>query len=319
MPKGGLGKGLGAIFGNDAPELIKEADKEIKNSSRNKRNANASKADSSAKTNEDKDNVSRETSTLKISLIEPNAGQPRKNFDKESLDELTESIKKYGVIQPVIVRKKGELYTIIAGERRWRAAKQAGLKEIPVIIKEIEDRESAEISIIENIQREDLNPVEEARAYKTLIDEYGLKQEDIAERVSKNRSTITNSLRLLNLCDEVLDMLESGQISAGHARCLITVEDKETQKLLADRIVEAGLSVRETEKLVKNPDAVRKGKEKKTKETKEKNIYIADIERRIGEELGTQVVINEGKKGSGKIVIDYYSQDDLDKIIAKLM
>ena len=260
--------------------------------------------------------VSRET-FIAISRIEPNQNQPRKKFDPETLQELADSMKQYGVLQPLLVKKNGMMYEIIAGERRWRAAKLAGLKEIPVLIKSFNDQESAEISIIENIQREDLGPIEEARAYQALIEGYGLTQEEVASRVAKNRTTITNSLRLLQLSEPVLKLLSDGILSAGHARALLSISDAELQKTLADLVAEKKLSVRETEKLVK--EALKKKKAKENDEIEQElNMYLIDASRKLTELLGTKVQILQGARGKGKVQIEYYNTDDLNKIIDRL-
>ncbi|MDO4437836.1 MAG: ParB/RepB/Spo0J family partition protein [Eubacteriales bacterium] len=329
--KKALGKGLGSIFGRDdlEEEVIhkKNTDKTISDnklsSVSNKRSKEITnkeetyiKKNKLINTESDKDeNVSRET-LIKISLIEPNKTQPRKIFDEEPLKELAESIKKYGILQPLIVKKNGIMYEIIAGERRWRAAKLAGLTEVPVIIRDFEKQEAAEIAIIENIQREDLGAVEEARAYQALINEFGLTQEEVANKVFKNRTTITNSIRLLSLCDEVLKLLEENKITAGHARCLVTIEDPEVQLSIANEIISKKLSVRNTEKLVKS---IGKNKtDSKSEAEQELDMYLIDIARKLTGELGTKVQIKQGVKGKGKIEIDYYSEDDLNKIIEKL-
>lgn len=254
---------------------------------------------------------------VKTALIEPNRSQPRTKFDEESLKELAASIEKYGVLQPLLVKQNGMLYEIIAGERRWRAAKLAGLKDVPVIIKDFEPQERAEIAIIENIQREDLGPVEEARAYQALIDGYGLTQEEVAERVSKNRSTVTNSLRLLQLSEKVLGMLSDGALSAGHARCLIPLAAAEQEALAAD-IVQKKLSVRETEKLAKSLASGKKKKKQKDEAEQELSMYLIDLARKLTASLNTKVLIKQGSRGHGKIEIDYYSDDDLEKIISRL-
>ena len=248
---------------------------------------------------------------MKISDIEPNREQPRKNFDKEALQELADSIKQFGIIQPIVVQKKDDYYEIIAGERRWRAAKLAKLKEVPVIIKEYSNREVMEIALIENIQRKDLNPIEEALAYKSLIDEYSLKQEELANRVSKSRTAIANSMRLLKLTDSVQNMLINDEISMGHARALLTLEQEDLQIEAAKTIVSKGLSVRDTEKLVKsilNPKQV-----KLPIPSAEAAIYDA-IANKLREKMGTKVSINHKKNGKGKIEIDYYSQAELERI-----
>ena len=249
---------------------------------------------------------------MKISDIEPNREQPRKNFDKEALQELADSIKQFGIIQPIVVQKKDDYYEIIAGERRWRAAKLAKLKEVPVIIKEYSNREVMEIALIENIQRKDLNPIEEALAYKSLIDEYSLKQEELANRVSKSRTAIANSMRLLKLTDSVQNMLINDEISMGHARALLTLEQEDLQIEAAKTIVSKGLSVRDTEKLVKsilNPKQV-----KLPIPSAEAAIYDA-IANKLREKMGTKVSINHKKIGKGKIEIEYYSQEELERLL----
>ena len=248
---------------------------------------------------------------VKISEIDPNIGQPRKKFDEDELLELAESIKIHGVIQPIIVTKRGKRYEIIAGERRWRASKLAGLTKIPAVIREYTDKEIMEVSLIENIQRQDLNPIEEAVAFKNLIDEYKMKQDDLAERVSKSRSAITNALRLLKLDDKVKAMLAEGLISTGHARALLAVEDKSKQQILATRIFDEKLSVRETEKLVKQ---ILENKEsKKEKKPSEKLIY-KKLEDSLKSIIGSKVSIKSKDNGKGKIEIDYYSIEELDRI-----
>ncbi|MBR3401793.1 MAG: ParB/RepB/Spo0J family partition protein [Parasporobacterium sp.] len=249
---------------------------------------------------------------LKISQVEPNRNQPRKQFDKESLQELAGSIKQYGIIQPIIVAKKDDYYEIIAGERRWRAAKMAGLKEVPVVIKEYSEKEIAEISLIENIQRENLNPIEEAKAYKSLIEEYNLTQEELSERISKSRTQITNTMRLLKLHDKVQKMLIDGSISAGHARALLGLEIQEEQLLTAQKIVAENLSVRQTEDLVRqinNPP-----KSKKSSPKIKNSVFYKDLEKRMTEALGTKVKINQKEQGKGRIEISYFSEDELDRI-----
>lgn len=249
---------------------------------------------------------------VKLSQIEPNKSQPRKNFNEDSLIELSESIKQFGVIQPLIVHKKEDYYEIIAGERRWRAAKLAGLKEIPVIIREYSDEERMEIALIENLQREDLNPVEEALAYKSLIKEYNLKQDEIAEKVSKSRTAVTNSMRLLNLPEEVQNMIVDEMISSGHGRALLAIEDKKIQINIANKIFEEKLSVRETEKLVK---ALNHPKEKKEKEEYIDTFIYEKFENDFKEILGSNVSIKRKSKDKGKIEIDYYSNEDLERIM----
>ena len=249
---------------------------------------------------------------VKLSQVEPNKSQPRKNFNEDSLIELSESIKQFGVIQPLIVQKKDDYYEIIAGERRWRAAKLAGLKEIPVIIREYSDEERMEVALIENLQREDLNPVEEALAYKSLIKEYNLKQDEIAEKVSKSRTAVTNSMRLLNLPEEVQNMIVDEMISSGHGRALLSIEDEKIQINIANKIFEEKLSVRETEKLVK---ALNNPKEKKEKEEYTDTFIYEKFENDFKEILGRNVSIKRKSKDKGKIEIDYYSNEDLERIM----
>ena len=262
----------------------------------------------------------KQTETIvKIAKVEPNRDQPRKNFDEDALQELADSIKQFGMLQPILVQNRKDYYEIIAGERRWRAAKIAGLKEIPVIIRNYTNQEIVEISLIENIQREDLNPIEEALAYKRLLEEFQLKQDEVAERVSKSRTAVTNSMRLLKLCDGVQQMIIDDMLSTGHARALIPIEDQEMQLQLAQRIFDEKLSVREVEKLVKS--LLKPEHEKPKKETPPQNIqYIyQDIENKLKEKFSRKVeIISKGKNGSGKIEIEFYSNDDLDRLIETL-
>lgn len=251
-------------------------------------------------------------SIVKLRLIEANSNQPRKVFDEDTLAELAESIKKYGVIQPIVVRKVEDHYEIVAGERRWRAAKLAGLREMPVIIREYTDREMAEISLIENLQREDLNPIEEAKAYQTLITTYNLRQEDIAECVSKSRTVITNALRLLKLSEKVQTMLVEGLISTGHAKALLSLEDEGQQFEIAEKIIDEQLSVRETEKLVRN--ILNPKEEKKQPEFSNQSIYDT-IEEKMKSKIGTMVKIKRKGENKGKIEIEYYNTEDLERII----
>ncbi|MBC8574370.1 ParB/RepB/Spo0J family partition protein [Jingyaoa shaoxingensis] len=250
--------------------------------------------------------------TLKITEVEPNREQPRKNFDEDALLELADSIKQYGVIQPLIVQKKADHYEIIAGERRWRAAKMAGVKEIPVIIKDYTDQQVMEISLIENIQREDLNPIEEAMAYKNLMEEFHLKQDEIAEKVSKSRTAVTNSMRLLKLDKRVQQMMIDDMISAGHARTLITIEDPDAQYNIATKIFDEKLSVRETEKLVK---LLQKPEVKKEKVEKVNSFIYKDIEEKMKAILGTKVTVDHKSNNKGKISIEYYSNEELERIL----
>lgn len=248
---------------------------------------------------------------LDIHKIEPNREQPRKFFEEESLKELADSIRQYGVLQPLLVQKKDDYYAIIAGERRWRAARLAGLKEVPVWIREMSRQESMEVALIENIQRQDLNPVEEAKAYQMLIQEFGLKHEDVAERVSKSRAAITNSMRLLKLDEVVLNMLIYGELTQGHARALLALSDEEAQKKAAQIIVEKNLSVRETEKLVKT---MSEPKPEKKPELPGQSAY-RDIEKKLKDQLGTKVAIHRKDENQGKIEISYYSVDELERIL----
>lgn len=286
-----LGKGLDALI----PSTL-EVDSKSKDTKEKKENEGEAKQET----------------YVKITMVEPNREQPRKNFDEDSLQELADSIKQFGLLQPILVQQRKDYYEIIAGERRWRAAKLAGLKEVPVIIKNLTEQEIVEISLIENIQREDLNPIEEAQAYKRLLTEFDLKQDEVAERVSKSRTAVTNSMRLLKLSDEVQQMVIDDMISTGHARALLAVEDREQQYLLAQRIFDEKLSVREIEKIVKAL-----GKPAKPK--KEKNVSLdivyQDLEEKLKQKLSTKVAISGKGDGSGKIEIEFYSHDDLDRIL----
>ncbi len=290
--KGGLGKGLNALI----PPSTEE--KKV-----------VEKVNSSLISETDKETM------VNITKVEPNRTQPRKNFDEDALQELSDSIKQFGVIQPLIVQDRKDHYEIIAGERRWRAAKKAGLKEVPVIIKNYTDQEIVEISIIENIQREDLNPIEEALAYKRLLEEFNLKQDQVAERVSKSRTAVTNSMRLLKLGDKVQQMIIDEMISTGHARAILSIEDPEEQYNLAQRIFDEKLSVREVEKIMKNYG--KPVKEKKTKDTQLEVIY-QDIEEKLKQKLGAKVVINSKGNGAGKMEIEFYTHDDLEKLVDML-
>ena len=244
--------------------------------------------------------------------MEPNRDQPRKNFDEDALLELAESIKQFGLLQPILVQERDGYYEIIAGERRWRAAKIAGLKEVPVIIKNLTDQEIVEISLIENIQREDLNPIEEAQAYKRLLNEFHLKQDEVAERVSKSRTAVTNSMRLLKLCDEVQQMVVNEMITTGHARALLSIEDPEEQYMIAQKVFDEKMSVREVEKLVKN---LHKPEKPKKAENKSLEVIYQNIEEKLKESLGTKVSISSKENGAGKIQIEFYDHDDLDRLM----
>lgn len=275
-----------------------------------KRTARAQAQDSAANKNANK---SGEV-ILKINDVEPNKNQPRRTFNEDSLIELSESIKQHGIVQPLVVAKQKDYYEIIAGERRWRAAKIAGLKEVPVIIKDYSPQEIMEVALIENIQREDLNPIEEAKAYKNLIDEYNLKQDQVAEKVSKSRTAVTNALRLLKLDDRVQEMLINENISSGHARALLGLDDAEKQYNIATQIFDEKLSVRETEKLVKQINCPEQPPKPK-KELKNDFVY-RDIEEKLKEKIGTKVKINRKTEDKGKIEIEYYSPEELEKILA---
>ena len=269
------------------------------------------------------DNTNKKASELmvKISLVEPNRNQPRKMFDKDSLDELTKSVKQYGVLQPIIVKKIGNRYEIVAGERRWRAAQAAGLSEVPVVVRDYDDQKAKEIAIIENIQRTDLNPIEEALAYKSLIEEYNLTQEELSDKVSKNRSTITNSLRLLKLSKNIQQYMIDGQISSGHARALLSLEDEGKRELLALDIMKRSLSVRDTEKAAKalskkkNVELSDLTETSKEDTVRDLSLFYKEYEDSIQGVLGTKVHINQKDKNKGRIEIEYYSQVELDRIM----
>lgn len=286
--KRGLGKGVDSLIPKRSEE--KEKEKEI---------------------------VLKETDKIDINKIEPNAGQPRKNFNEDSLEELADSIKQHGLIEPIIVQqgKKG-FYNIIAGERRWRAAKIAGMKEIPAIVKEYTQQQVMEIALIENIQREDLNPIEEAEAYQRLIEDYKLKQDEVAQKVSKSRVAVTNALRLLKLDERVRMLLVEDKIKSGHARALLAIEDSELQYETALRVFDESLSVRETEKLVKKILNSTEQKEKNTeKQDEQMQILYAQLEEKLKTVIGSKVSINQKKDGKGKIEIEYYSMDELERIM----
>lgn len=261
---------------------------------------------------ETEDKKDGEVISMRISLVEPNRDQPRKYFDDAAISELADSVRQFGVIQPLLVQKKDGYYEIIAGERRWRAAKKAGLKEVPVIVKNFSGQEAVEVALIENIQREDLNPIEEAKAYERLVHDFGLSQEEVAGRVSKSRSAVTNSMRLLKLGEDIQKMVENGSISEGHARAILGVSDPELQRQIADQIVAQKLSVRQTEKLVRElTSSSSKKKEKSVDEAREAIIH--DISEKLKTALGTKVSIRDNGK-RGKIEIEYYSDDELERI-----
>ena len=253
---------------------------------------------------------------VKINEVEPNREQPRKDFDEDALMELADSIKQFGILQPLLVQKKKDYYEIIAGERRWRAAKIAGIKEVPIIVKNYTDQEIVEISLIENIQRENLNPIEEAMAYKRLLEEFDLKQDEVAERVSKSRTAVTNSMRLLKLSDRVQQMIVDDMISTGHARALLAIDDEEQQYMLANKIFDEKLSVRETEKLVKTL----KNPKKEVKKTIIEHTFVYEnIEEQMKNIIGTKVSVNPKANGKGKIEIEYYSEEELERIYDLIM
>lgn len=249
---------------------------------------------------------------VKISKVEPNREQPRKHFDEDALHDLAESIKQVGLLQPILVQDRKDYYEIIAGERRWRASNIAGLKEVPVIIKNFTEQEIVEIALIENIQREDLNPIEEAQAYKRLLTEFNLKQDEVAERVSKSRTAVTNSIRLLKLCDEVQQMVIEDMITTGHARALLAIEDPEQQYILAQKVFDEKLSVRDIEKLVKN---LGKTKVKKEEKNKQLDAIYQQMEEILKEKLSTKVVITGKENGAGKIEIEFFSHEELDRLL----
>ncbi len=287
--KGGLGKGLGALIPDSGAGKNKE------------------------------EKASAAELTLDINKVEPNRKQPRKQFNEDSLIELSENIKQYGIIQPLLVKERDGYYEIIAGERRWRAAKMAGLTEVPVIIKDISEQEIVEISLIENIQREDLNPIEEAQAYKRLLDEFHLKQDEVADRVNKSRTAVTNSMRLLKLDERVQQMLIEDLISTGHARAILGIANPEQQYEFAQQVLDKKLSVRDVEKEVKR---LQQEASKKTAEAPKIDEKLAAIlseqEEKLKGILGTKVSINAKDSQKGKIEIEYYSADDLDVLIGKL-
>ncbi len=286
--KKGLGKGIESLIQNQISDMIEESVKEEK-----------------------------PDTYLKVSMIDPNRNQPRKVFDENAMEELSDSIKKYGVIQPLIVRKQGSRYEIIAGERRWRAAKMAGLREVPVIIKNYTDQEIVEISLIENIQRENLNPIEEALAYQTLIKEFHLRQEDVAVRVSKSRTFITNTMRLLKLDERVQNMLSETMITSGHARALLAIENHDLQYETAMKVYDEGMSVRDVEKLVKRLSTPqnRQKEELEHDNHEQYRVIYENAENRLKSIMGTKVNIKNKKDNQGKIEIEYYSLEELERIM----
>lgn len=296
VKRNGLGKGLDSLIPNKTEKTVKTENKPEQK-------------------NEESQNSSGEI-LVKINQVEPNREQPRKEFDEDSLMELADSIKQFGILQPLLVQKRKDYYEIIAGERRWRAAKIAGIKEVPIIIRDYTDQEIVEISLIENIQRENLNPIEEAMAYKRLLEEFHLKQDEVAERVSKSRTAVTNSMRLLKLSPRVQQMIVDDMISTGHARALLAIDDEEQQYQLANRIFDEKLSVRETEKLVK----ALKNPKKEVKKQKPEHTFVHDnIEEQMKNIIGTKVSVNPKANGKGKIEIEYYSEEELERIYDLIM
>ena len=294
--KSGLGKGLDSLIPNKKNDI------------------SASKVEKK----QEKENDSPKSGEImvRINEVEPNRDQPRKDFDEDALMELADSIRQFGILQPLLVQKKKNYYEIIAGERRWRAAKLAGIKEVPIIVKDYTDQEIVEISLIENIQRENLNPIEEAMAFKRLLQEFQLKQDEVAERVSKSRTAVTNSMRLLKLSPRVQQMIIDDMISTGHARALLAIDDEEQQFILANKIFDEKLSVRETEKLVK---ALKNPKKEVKKEKSEHTFIYENIEEQIKKIMGTKVSVNQKANGKGKIEIEYYSEEELERIYDLLM
>ena len=288
MAARGLGKGLDALIPSSStePKKGKAKEKEVV--------------------------VEKPDSIVDINKVEPNREQPRKNFDEDALLELAESIKQFGLLQPILVQDRKTYYEIIAGERRWRASKLAGLKEVPVIIRNYSEQEIVEISLIENIQREDLNPIEEAQAYKRLMVEFNLKQDEIAERVSKSRTAVTNSMRLLKLCDEVQQMIIHDMISTGHARAIISIEDPEEQYALAQKIFDEKMSVRDVEKYIKN---LNKPVKEKKKPNKSLEVIYQEKSEILKQALSTKVSVNGKGDGTGKIEIEFFSHDDFDRLM----
>ena len=295
VKKKGLGKGLDSLIPDNKSVKVTQNESTSKNSESELKNGEQ---------------------MMKINMVEPNREQPRKKFEEDALLELADSIKQFGILQPLLVRKRKDYYEIIAGERRWRAAKIAGIKEIPVIVKDYTEQEIIEIGLIENIQRENLNPIEEAMAFKRLLEEFKLKQDEVAERVSKSRTAVTNSMRLLKLDEKVQQMIIDDMISTGHARALLAIDDKNLQYELANKVFDEKLSVRETEKLVKD---IKSPKKEKTKKEVIVNYLYKDLENRMKEVMGTKVSIASKGKGKGKIEIEYYSDNELERLFDMVM
>ena len=302
VKKGGLGKGLDSLIPSGTPKNKKSVTEEKKQPVKVVEKVVEKIVEKPVEMK------------MKITEVEPNREQPRKNFDEDALLELAESIKQFGILQPLLVQKRDDYYEIIAGERRWRAAKLAGLKEVPVIIKDFSDQEVVEIALIENIQREDLNAIEEAVAYKRLMEEFHLKQDEIAERVGKSRTAVTNAMRLLKLSEKVQQMLIDEMITAGHARAILSIADKEKQESIAMKVFDEKLSVRETEALVKRMLEPPKTAKKSKFSSAEDAIYES-LEEKMKSIMGTRVQIHRKKNDKGKIEIEYYSKDELERII----
>lgn len=294
VKKKGLGKGLDSLIPDNKPVKSSKPETEV------------------LEENESKNGEQM----MKINMVEPNRDQPRKKFEEDALLELSDSIKQFGILQPLLVRKQKDYYEIIAGERRWRAAKMAGIKEVPVIIKDYTEQEIVEIGLIENIQRENLNPIEEAMAFKRLLQEFNLKQDEVAERVSKSRTAVTNSMRLLKLDDRVQQMIVDDMISTGHARALLAIDNKDEQYEIANRVFDEKLSVRETEKLVKE---IKNPKKPKVKKAVENEFIYDDLANKMKEVMGTKVSISSKGNGKGKIEIEYYSDQELERIFEMIM
>ena len=295
----GLGKGLDSLIPDKSDQVVKPSLSSKKETDGNK-----------------KESRSDGYVVVKINEVEPNREQPRKDFDEDALLELSDSIKQYGIIQPLLVQKRKDFYEIIAGERRWRAAKLAGLKEVPVNIKEYSEQEMVEVSLIENIQREDLNPIEEAMAYKRLIEEFNLKQDELAERVSKSRTAVTNSMRILKLSKRVQQMIVDDMITTGHARALLAIDDEELQYTIANKIFDEKLSVRETEKLVKD---LNKPEKEKSLNNVENEFVYKSLEEKLKTKIGTKVNVKHKANGKGRIEIEYYSDEELEHIFDMIM
>lgn len=307
--KPGLGRSISAMFGEDKikKEFLKQ--KNIEEQMDKKAGTETENVES--------ENLGKEL-MVKINLVQPNVAQPRKTFDDEKINELADSINKYGILQPIIVRKENSLYKIIAGERRWRAAKIAGLTVVPIRIKEYDEKTAKEVALIENVQREDLNAVEEAQAYQSLINEYGLTQEEVAKRVSKNRSTIANAMRILKLNDDILELIKTGKLTEGHGRALLSIEDENLRDKIAKKVIEENLSVRDIENLARLEKMNQAKKNKKvlseSEEITQMKIIVKDIEKKLKNKLNTKVKITVKNVNEGKIEIDYYTKEDLDNI-----